>query len=478
MNVADRASDLVQRACGLKKMAVVLGDGVGIRNFVLSPFLRECSAEVLLLHRCPEDLIPLLSPQKQSIQWSQMPDTQDSATTFTLRQALSYAHVYWADTHSMRYTRSRPVQGSWRTRAATRTARAVGRVSAWQPAIRLLEEAYFRSVERTEAVAHYRKMFREDKPEILLSGNHKLPGVAAPVLAARSLGIPTATFVASWDNLTSKGRIAAPFDYFLVWSDLMKKELLQLYPHLGPEQVHIVGTPQFDSYGNPDLLVGREKFFRRVNADPERPLICYSGGDEGTCPEDQGHLRLLLQLVREKEIRGNPQVLLRPCPVDPGFRYNQVLSDFPELLYAAPAWCHPRAGEWSACVPLPDDVDFLANLTVYADLNVNIASTMTLDFGIHDKPVVNIAYDLTSPPPLRVPLQELFYTWEHYRPVVDLKAARLAHSPEELAAHVNAYLDNPSADRQGRKDLFKLQVGVPLGKSSNQILNVLSQLVQ
>ena len=44
------------------------------------------------------------------------------------------------------------------------------------------------------------------------------------MLAAKSLGIPTATFIFSWDNLSSKGRIAAPFDYYLVWSEHMGDE--------------------------------------------------------------------------------------------------------------------------------------------------------------------------------------------------------------------------------------------------------------
>ena len=49
-------------------------------------------------------------------------------------------------------------------------------------------------------------------------------------------------------------------------------------------------------------------------------------------------------------------------------------------------------------------MQFLANLTHHADLNVNLASTMTLDFAIHDKPVVNVAFDPLPPPPLGVPL--------------------------------------------------------------------------
>ena len=72
--------------------------------------------------------------------------------------------------------------------------------------------------------------FRDWKPEVLLCSHHRPTNVIAPVLAARDLGIPTATLIFSWDNLTSKGRIVAPFDHYLVWSELMRSELLRFYP--------------------------------------------------------------------------------------------------------------------------------------------------------------------------------------------------------------------------------------------------------
>jgi hypothetical protein len=103
---------------------------------------------------------------------------------------------------------------------------------------------------------------------------------------------------------------------------------------------------------------------------------------------------------------------------------------------------------------------------------------MTLDFGLHDRPVVNIAYDLASPPPLREPLWNLFYSWEHYRPVVEFGAARFSLNPEELVGHVNHYLESPESDRDARRRLFELQVGVPPGHSSSTIWGTLQGIVQ
>jgi len=185
---------------------------------------------------------------------------------------------------------------------------------------------------------------------------------------------------------------------------------------------------------------------------------------------------VLLDLIRRERIAGRPQVLLRPSPVDDGRRYDSVRSRFPELLYAKPRWIHDGSGDWSRVVPLPEDVSFLADLVRHADVNVNVASTMTLDFAVRDKPVVNVAFDVADPPPFGVPLWEHYYRFEHYRPVVELKAARFARSPEELAQHVNAYLADPALDRDARRRLVELEIGVPVGESSGRILDVLEEI--
>jgi len=458
-------------------LVIITPDGVGIRNFVVT-FLKQFQGRATVLHELPGKLLdrvrngltqpldaePLLAPKERPL-------------PFTLRQTLSYAHVFWADTSAMRYTRERKLGGSWRTVAANRTAKFIGKMASTSTGVRGVERAYFAAMGQSPELDYFTKLFQQRRPDIVLSSSQQSPRVLLPVLAAKSLGIPTVAFVASWDNLTSKGRIAAPFDHYLVWSEHMKRELLQFYPHVQPSSVHVTGTPQFDCYRDESLKMERSEFFARIGADPQRPLICYSGGDTGNCPEDPEHLRILLDGIRTQRIPGNPQVIVRPSPADPGDRYAQLRRDYPELIYSAPAWEHLEPGNWTRCIPMPEDLKLLANLTRYADLNVNMASTMTLDFAIQGKPVVNIAFDVNSPPPLRVPLWDLFYQWEHYRPVVEMKAARFARSADELLEHVNSYLNNPSLDEEGRRRLVELQVGVPVGHACSRITQSLDEIL-
>jgi hypothetical protein len=464
-------------------VAVLVSDGPGVRNFVLGSFLRwACrNARVDVLHAIPDDVLRTynVSALNGAVRWHALRRDEGGRLQEFMRNALAYAHMYWADIGLMRVNLRRSVHAStWKRWAFSHAARLVGRAAASRPGITLLDQWHYRVAERAPSVAHYRRLFQELRPSVLFSSNQRAPQITGPVLAARSLGIPTASFIFSWDNLTAKGRIAAPVDHFLVWSELMRRELLQFYPDVSSDRIHIVGTPQFEPYADETLLWPRDEFFRRIGADPSRPLICYTGGDLGNAPRDPEHVRALMKLIRNGCIRGNPQVLLRPAPVDAGVRYNSVRAEYPELLYCRPAWLHSEGENWADVLPLPDDVRFLANLTRYGDLNINWASTVTLDFAIHDKPVVNVAFDLDEVRRGELTARQLYAVCDHYRPVMELGAARIAYSLEELAAHVNAYLANPGLDREGRRRFFELEVGWPLRDTSRRIVQVLEQIAR
>lgn len=464
------------------RTAAFFPDGVGIRNFVLGSFLDRAAklGEVFAFHDIPEQHLASFQEMHPSdVHWNRCIPYQDAPLVCFLRKSLSHAHLHLNDTLAMRYARKLPIKGNPRSRALAHASRAYGRMSASPRRIGKLLQWHDSAAERLPSVDQYAELFREIQPSVLFCSHQRCLEVIPAALAARAQGVPTATFIFSWDNITSKGRIAAPFDHFLVWSDQMRDELLQYYPEVSSECIHVVGTPQFDPYADDSLLWTREEFCQQVGADPSRPMICYSGGEPGTTPEDQNHLRILMELVSSGRIKGNPQVLLRPAPVtrsDERIRYGDVCRDYPELIYCKPRWLQTIEGDWTSVIPSQDDVQFLANLTKYVDVNINVASTMTLDFAIRDKPVVNIGFNTVDPPPFGVPLRDYYYQFEHYRPVIEMGAARFANTPDDLAEQINVYLDDPSVDREKRRKFVELELDLPIGNSSGKILKVLQDI--
>ncbi len=458
---------------------VLLPDGVGVRNFLLGKFLGTFAQnrQTCVLHSIAPSLLPTYREGlPESIRWEPFDHSRERPREFIYRFALTYGQMHWGKTRSMRHILKRRAPGSWKQRAAHRAARLLGRLNASADGLQKLARTYHAMIDRKPLTAAYRRLFEELAPKVLFCSHQRPHAIAPAALAARQLAVPTAVFIFSWDNLSSKGRMPAPFDHYLVWSELMRDELLRYYPDVDPDKIHIVGTPQFDPYADEALAIPRQAFFEGIGADPERPLICFSGGDTGTCPEDPQHLAILMKLIRDGAIEGAPQVLARPSPADDGARYDPVRRDFPELLFAPPDWHRPPAGGWAAVTPARDDIPFLANLIRHADVNVNMASTMTLDFATHDKPAVNLAFDAADPPRFGKPIWDVYYRFEHYRAVVDCGAARFARSPDELARWINAYLADPALDRDNRKRLLDLEVGWPLGQSYTRVIEVLDRI--
>jgi hypothetical protein len=460
-------------------IAVLVPDGVGVRNFILGGFLPEMARSFRpdVFHNIPDHLLDrYTAPHGDSVSWQPMVPYLQARKPLILQYTLEYAHMYRANTQAMQRALGRPLGGPLRSRLFIRSSRVAGRVGALLGCMSTLEALYCAAAAERPEVAQYREIFVKTKPKAVFCSSQRPTSVLPAVLAAKVLGIPTVAFVFSWDHLTTKGRIAAPFDYYLVWSRHMRAELLRYYPEISPERIHIVGTPQFDPYADQTLLWTRDEFCRRIGADPSRKVLCYSGGDMATCPEDPKHLEALVSHVRSGRIHGNPQVLLRPVPVDNGSRYDEVCRRHPEVIRLQPQWVHAEPGNWTRVLPTAEDVQFLANLTHHVDVNVNLGSTMTLDFGLHDRPVVNVAFDCSDPPALGMPVWDYYYNYEHLRPIVELGTSRIARTREQLADHVNAYLQNPALDRAGRRRLAEMQVDVPPGESSRRIVQVLEEL--
>jgi hypothetical protein len=458
----------------LVKAALVLPDGVGIRNFLLGSFLSQARGRLSLevFTSIPEARRSLYEASDEPrLSWHAYEDYHDTPSLFMLRNAISYAHMYSVDTWGMRCVRELPITGSVKRRTAGHLAKWAGRAARRVGATPYLVDRLSSQVARLPEMARYRQLFQRIQPDVVLSSNQRPFGVLPVVLAARALGIPTATCIFSWDNLTSKGRIAAPFDHYLVWSELMRGELLRYYPHVDPDHVHVVGAVQFDPYADSRCLMSRQEFFRSLGADPARPLICYSAGEPIGCPEDQAHIAVLMRLIRSGRIARNPQVVLRPVPTIDGSRFDDVRRQYPELIYAKPQWV-PGGDSWTMSLPSAADVHFLANLTQHADLNINVGSTMTLDFSIHDKPVVNIAFDCGNPPPG----WQYYYLFHHYQPVVEHEVALIARSVDEFADHINTYLRDPGLHRANRRWFVDLEVGAPIGDAGGRIVEQLERI--
>jgi hypothetical protein len=290
-------------------------------------------------------------------------------------------------------------------------------------------------------------------------------------LAARRLGIPTAAFLFSWDNLSSKGRIPVRFDHYLVWSRHMRDEMRHYYPDVAAERLHVVGTPQFEPYAYDTFDLTPAQFEAETGLRADGRHLVFSAADASVTPNDPLYIETLAEAARVGCFGPDVQIAVRTSPAEGLERFAAVRAAYPEVVWCPPRWVQTRTAHpepWSQRVPEALDLALLKALTRWGEVNVNLASTMTLDFAFAGRPVVNAAFGTAGPFP-----DIQYYGFDHYRPVVELGSVRVARTARELIDQVRAYLDNPALDAKGRAALLDMQVGVPLAGTSERVLAAL-----
>jgi hypothetical protein len=179
----------------------------------------------------------------------------------------------------------------------------------------------------------------------------------------------------------------------------------------------------------------------------------------------------IADLLAEMTEFGPPQLLVRILPKGPQNHFDDLKRRRKDILIPPVPW------EPTWLTPTPEDAFLLTNTLKHSALGINIASTISLELCMFDKPVINIGF----PPPHLDPMKEFDYTryydFEHYRPVVESGAIELATSENDLRARIINALRHPEAFAPQRKALLRSFFGETLdGQSSARVGQALLEI--
>ncbi len=306
------------------------------------------------------------------------------------------------------------------------------------------------------------------------------------ILSAKKLKIPTVAINASWDNPTTNAKHIRKTDYLIAWNDIIKKEVLEIHRYL-PDKIFVSGTPRFDPYfdrsdsknsntselsenkdglelfeWNSDIsnhIPSREEFLKSKGLNPAYKTIFHTTVTKAY-PFQKKYIRDLIRL-REDKIIPYVNLFIRIHPLDVYDHYKEFLntSDL----------CIDPAGKYTDGKVEMNYGDLL-NLKYslkYTDLNINYASTISIEACIFDKPIINIGY---------IDRFALAYQFNHYRPIYESGAVRLAKTDEDLPKLINLYLDNPKLDGEARRRIVASHVRYTDGLSYKRSVDFLAQI--
>lgn len=454
-------------------------DGVGYRNFVLSDFVAEAVKNfdaVTIYSGLPKEIYTDLDMENVTIK--ELPIFEESGKTWFFRKLKEVAHLqkHKGNFYGIKsnLTKNRAVSNSkraWLTRLVFKitnvfnSEKYIARFYGWQQ----------KSFAKYAVTQSYLQLLKEDRPDVLFFTHQRPPYLAPLDHAAKKLGIKTCSFIFSWDNLPSKGRMAAPFDAFLVWSQLMKDELHYFYPKTKKQQVEVVGTPQFEPYVLDRYASSHASFFERFALNADLKTICYSCGDVSTSKNDGLYIETIAKAINSGKI---PMVnfIVRTSPAEDGSRFSAIKTEFPFIIWNFPKWQLTRENHpepWSQRVPLKEDITYLRALLHYCDLNVNMCSTMGIDFMLFDKPIINPVFGNAENGLYN---DQRYLRYGHYERVVQCGAVAVVKDEKELIEAINYSLENPLARLKKQKELLNLQIGKPLEGTSERMVMALLNL--
>jgi hypothetical protein len=180
-----------------------------------------------------------------------------------------------------------------------------------------------RAIPSSPAIDSY---VREQQPDVVLATS--VVKLASPQVeflkSARALGIPAATLVASWDNLTNKGLLKWQPEQVFVWNELQQREAIELHG-MPPDRVTATGAGLFDTWFDRRPSGPRDDFVRAMGLDPAHPYVLFLGSSPFVTNHSKDEVRFVERWIQA--LRASPDervrdvsVVVRPHPVGKGWR--------------------------------------------------------------------------------------------------------------------------------------------------------------
>jgi hypothetical protein len=459
---------------GRPRIVVILPRGEAIRNFVYSGMLSRLrqDVEVTLLSVIPgDDFRELLMKEAGTLEELKPVPTRWPVGFLLDLVEMAHGRWLWSEAAKERW-RLRDFEAEVPVARAKRgIKKALCRPFANRRGLEFLTTLQSHASRWLRTTDEYVHLLRQIRPALVFNGSHVHSRLAAPVVeAARWLGLPTVAFIFSWDNLTSQGRILPPYDHYLVWNEGLRKQLLRFYDRVDPSHVYVTGTPQFDLHMRTEFRMDRETFCRQVGADPARPIVLYTTGMANHMPGEPIIVERMADMLRGMTDLGSPQLMVRVYAKDRTGRFDELKRRRQDVLFPRVPW------EPAYFTPRPEDGRLLTNMLLHAAVGINVASTVSLELCMFDKPVINVGY---NPPGLdSIPVDFVrYYDYDHYRPVVASGAVAVARSEAELAAMVRQALVDPGRSSAARHRLLQTFFGSTLdGRSAERVAKRLSVL--
>lgn len=316
-------------------------------------------------------------------------------------------------------------------------------------AVESLLERRLLSYERCGTATH---AFRAAPPDVVVTTGpyqYEQPAIAA---AALREGIRTLALIPSWDNISTKSRMLFKYDGYLVWSERMREELHERYPHTRTVPVYVIGAPQFDVFYQERFRQSREHFCAGQGLRSDAPIVVYAIGSPNFLVGEPHGALAMARCVARGEL-GDAQLLVRPHPIHDNADMDRLFAEFGPAVRVQRT--SPPGTPLTARSQDDRQIREWVNTFRHADVVVNLSSTVTVDAALCDRPVVNLDFDPGPGGADSALVKDINHVWTHFKPVAESGGVWLVDDVHEMIHATRTYLARPELHREQRRAIVR-----------------------
>ncbi|MCA6422540.1 MAG: UDP-glycosyltransferase [Flavobacterium sp.] len=460
-----------------KKIFILLPDGIGLRNFAYSSFNEIGKNNEFEIIYWNNTLFPLKSLGFDEIKI-------ENAKTHPLTDIFKVVKIHVTLNHFKKKTLDK-IYDSYKfpfhfnnIKSAIKSTFSILliKINSGEKDLEKLSNKINKQERKTLYYHQSKVTLEKEKPDLVFCTNQRQILSVAPLLAAKDLNIPTASFIFSWDNLP-KATLIVETDYYFVWSQFMKEEMMFYYPKVNEKQIIITGTPQFEMHFDKSKLLNRETFFSEYGLDLNKKYICFSGDDFTSSPDDEKYLEDFALAVKNLNYGNcNYGIIFRRCPVDFSDRYNIVLEKYKDIIVPIDPLWKPLTSHWNTVLPTKEDDILFSSLAEHTELVVNLGSSTVFDFVSHKKPCGYFRYNQ------RVRLNKKWdifncYKFVHFRSMFSNNSVFWMDNPNEIQNKLEQILEKDTSEIiKNAQKWFEIINQHPPEKASERIWNAIEKI--
>jgi hypothetical protein len=323
-----------------------------------------------------------------------------------------------------------------------------------------------------------RELLQKIDPKLLVS-TYPVSIIEAKLLhEARLAKTDTLLHLLSWDNITCKGKFPVLPDRFIVWGNIMKRELQEYY-QVPESKIRVCGVPHFDEHVRIRESKLELSVIDELGLSADKPYLFFAMSSPRFAPREIDIVEWLAKAVEADKFGREMQLVVRPHPQNvqdftakkswlgrlDGISSQRVGIDYPEMVKSKIRWSMKRS-----------DMARLSSVLAGCSICFNSGSTVSIDALMHNKPVILTSFDGDS---------RLSY-WNSARRLKDythldklLKAGAVVSvaSYGEMTETIASYLSQPLQDLDQRRSALFEECFIDDGMATQRVVDAMDQLL-